>query len=500
VCPTPAPACGSPPPPPPGTAAAYAVAITAATPWWRDFGEPRALSGPPEPTEAYADGMTHLRCTGDSRNSRACWLSNICFDPNGPNHPLHKLTMYAPAASAGPDGRLCAKVSGGDNRTVCHGDNDWILHSTVQSGFVLYTATFARGPIDERRVARWVEPRDTPTLAFGRFYPWNIAHVLADDAFGVFHALRTRLGWTPESAYAWRASGRAPLRKYPPGPPPPGQPPMRHFILYMNDWRAIDDPEWIYTIFTDVFPNVQFFHPQHTGEPAPTAERPLVCWRRMAMGMQGWSMFRNGAYSNHIARLWGRHDGDFDAARYLASHLDYSDHLARTYGQRSRAEAVAAAGDRPGLVVVIQRDDGPGKPRKRYITNIGDLLMDLRIAFSVDRAGPRSRRIVVHQFGNMTADIALMQAADLVIAVHGAGSMNVWFMRPGSAWIDLLPPRSVAYQPTMLAVAHRFGVRFFTQPLIEGNCTTDEPHDAPEYRVHPGAVTGLASLVMGLEP
>ena len=110
------------------------------------------------------------------------------------------------------------------------------------------------------------------------------------------------------------------------------------------------------------------------------------------------------------------------------------------------------------------------------------------------------RSLVQHSFGNASVDIETMQRADLVIAVHGAGSVNLWFLRPGAAWIDLLPARVPTFQPVMLALAQRFGVRFATQPLKDENVTYHKPHDAPYYGVDVNALAGLVSLMVGAEP
>ena len=352
---------------------------------------------------------------------------------------------------------------------------------------------------------------------------WNAAHALCDDAFGIFYLLKTFLGWTEAESYAWTASGRPPAAALgmqplpsPPAPPPsPGangsaaavaaaspplqpSPPPMWGILY-NDFRAVEDPPELFALFTRLFPNVRLYAPLRFGEEfGVSQDKPLLCFRRAVMGPNGYSMFRNGAYANNVGREWPRWVG-FDAARYLAMHETFADFLAGAVGRppRAVAAAAAAAAGTLGTVVVIQRDVPPGGVAKRVIRNFGDMWMDLHVRH---REAVGGRRIVKHNFGNITADVDVMRGADLVIAVHGAGTMNLWFMRPGSAWIDLLPPRAVQYQPVMLALAQRFGVRFFTQPLLEINVSAPEPHDHPYYNVHPGAVASLASLVLGAEP
>ena len=74
-------------------------------------------------------------------------------------------------------------------------------------------------------------------------------------------------------------------------------------------------------------------------------------------------------------------------------------------------------------------------------------------------------------------------------------------MRPGTAFVDLLPPRGTNYQPTMLALAQRFGVRLYTMPLVEDDCTPgSSTHDQAAYAVDVDATRALVALAVGHEP
>ena len=179
--------------------------------------------------------------------------------------------------------------------------------------------------------------------------------------------------------------------------------------------------------------------------------------------------------------------------------VHFTDYLARVLTSKhvGRAEALAAMSGQHGVVVLVDRPPHPRKGPKRVIRNADALAAALQTA---EHRAIGGRRLVRHAFGNASGDVELMQRADAVIAVHGAGSVNLWFLRPGAVWIDLLPPRVPSYQPVMLALAQRFGVRFATHPLIDENCTYDKPHDAPYYGVDSGALSGLVSLMLGVEP
>ena len=447
----------------------------------------------------YTDGMTHLDCLGNTQDDRTCWVSNACFNVAGEAWPRHKLEFYSP-------GKACIQSVGGAGPAaagfkLCDDDSDWIWLASAKTSFGMHHTTMKAGPIPAELVAAWVG-EDVPVMVFSRFYPWNYCHVLVDDGFALFYALRTWLGWTGQSAHDWTAAGLTPLGVSDPAAQQTVTPPARVWNMLLNDFRGHDTHPALYTLFTRLFPNVRYLRPDVQFN--ASKERPLVCFRRVLMGSSGWSMMRNGAYSKHPAREWKPAlSPDFDAATYLQSHYDYADHVAASFGRpQSRVAAAAAAvsareAGRRGTVVLIQRSPKPDEPLKRSIRNLAELLGELRRSVG-------GREIVRHDFGNMTADIDVMRGADLVIAVHGAGSINLMFCNPGTAWIDLLPPRAVEYQPVMLAVAQRFDVRLFSQPLVEFDIKTlkyiDTPHDVPELDVHVGALTGLASLVLGAEP
>ena len=91
-------------------------------------------------------------------------------------------------------------------------------------------------------------------------------------------------------------------------------------------------------------------------------------------------------------------------------------------------------------------------------------------------------------------------AADLVVAVHGAGAINSIFLRPGAAWIDLLPPRATNFAPTFLATAQRLGITWYTLPLSEEACGPEvDPHNQPFFDADVTALKAFVSLALGNE-
>jgi capsular polysaccharide biosynthesis protein len=116
------------------------------------------------------------------------------------------------------------------------------------------------------------------------------------------------------------------------------------------------------------------------------------------------------------------------------------------------------------------------------------------------RAAAGGRRVIVADWGTLSTrgQLALALSADMVLAVHGAGTVNSLFARPGTAWVDLLPPRATQYAPTFLSTAQRLGLHWYTLPLAEANCSAD-PHDQPFFSVFTMAARAFVALALGSE-
>ena len=359
-------------------------------------------------------------------------------------------------------------------------------------------------------VAAWV---DHPIFVLNRHYPGNYAHAVCDDMFPIFHYMKHWLDWSEDSAYAWTAQGRPPLMTTPfsaiesspgrsiNGTPSEGVPVKSRShplgLLYIDWQHPVEDVHrggitLAAKLTGRLFPNVEIINPagwktQYGASPS----KPLVCFRRALMGAPGMSLMRNGGYSMNAARRW--RDADLDVPRFLADESAFVAHMVATFApeHRSRESAVAAMSGKRGTVVLLQRDS------KRVIRNYDAMWQSIQGV-----AGGRS--LVRHSFSNLSADIHVLQGADIVVGAHGAGSVNLWFLRPGAAWVDLIPPRVTDLSPVMLALAEREGVRFYSQPLVEFDWQTtkmiDNSISAPFFDVDIKAITGLVSIVLGEEP
>ena len=85
------------------------------------------------------------------------------------------------------------------------------------------------------------------------------------------------------------------------------------------------------------------------------------------------------------------------------------------------------------------------------------------------------------------------------MAVHGAGAINSIFLRPGTAWIDLLPPRATNFAPTFLATAQRLGIAWYTLPLKETDPKAEDPHNQAYFDVDVTALRAFVALAVGAE-
>lgn len=390
------------------------------------------------------------------------------------------------------------------------------------------------GRIPEERVAAWI---DTPQAVISRHYLKNFAHVVCDDLYPLWWLLTKWMGW--QRSFAAGNGTAAPT------PAPLLQ--ESHVGVLFWDNRAepsenSPDVAMSLRLFKEWFPGLPVRHVDEvrrsSGASADGA-KPLICFRSLTGGIGGRSMMRGAAYSFHHART-------FDDAplrpwyrEYVTSQGAFVDFLLDSYGlprRRRAAQEALDAGQGSGDVIVLNRRDG-----KRELRNVDTLIEKLR-----QSVGGRSVRELRLDGLPLREQAAAMQGADAVLGIHSAGSINlmcvraaaatahsafglihptlfVRFMRPGTAFVDLLPPRGTNYQPTMLALAQarwgvgivvevtvsmrclrrvqRFDVRLYTMPLIEDDCSPgSSTHDQAAYAVDVEATRALVALAIGHEP
>ena len=231
-----------------------------------------------------------------------------------------------------------------------------------------------------------------------------------------------------------------------------------------------------------------------------------MCFRTGVVGAPGMSMHRDAAYAYHASRTWPAAGVLADPARYIANHASFVAYYLAAMALPTKAAAQALV-DRRARVTATHRGarigDGSGAGSVLVIDRKGKrALHDVHAIVADARRASGGRRVLLVDWANHTAreQAALALSADLVLAVHGAGAINSLFLRPGAAWVDLLPPRALNYAPTFLATAQRIGVRWYTLPLREFAPGRGQAHNQPWFDVDLPAMRAVIALALGTEP
>ena len=271
-------------------------------------------------------------------------------------------------------------------------------------------------------------------------------------------------------------------------------------VVYIDNHGYTD---YSHRIFDYLFPHAALW--SHASLDAMTAgtTTSLICFRTAVAGAPGMSIHRNGGYAYHHARTWPQSLLSRDPARYVAEHGRFVDYFLQSLVLPTRGEAqslIDAAtnpvdvrnltigdGRRHGNIVIINRK------KKRVLRNIEDLA-------AAARSVGGGRNVITADWADLSTreQAALALGADIVIAIHGGGTINSIFMRPGAAWIDLLPPRALHYAATFMSTAQRLGVRWFTLPLREKDAEADA-HDQPFFDADVLATKAFIALALGTE-
>ena len=396
--------------------------------------------------------VSSVKCAGTNPENRTCRMYNVCFDSTGPVETQDgTFALYSGTDAAS----VLIDIAGAGVAVPFSGGHVANKGSIYTGAPVRLLVRVRPGRIPADKVVQWI---DTPLAMLGRHWPSNWAHAVCDDYFALWWILTRWMGWRPPLA---------------------GEPATSANVgaLFVDDrYFHPDATPAAYRTFTEWFKGLPLVYKDANGyvlrvnhtpagiitEETATGGRPLVCFRSVTLGVAGWTMMRGAAYAFHPARTFSEELLSPWYAEYVAAHSEFVDFLLTTYGL-PRKETVQAAFDSAtgkgalGKVVVVNRRDG-----KRELRNIDALLEGLN-----QSSGGREVVEVRLDALSLKDQAATMQGADLVLGIHSAGSINLMFMRPGTAFVDLLPPRGTNYQPTMLALAQRFDVRFFTMPLIE---------------------------------
>ena len=229
--------------------------------------------------------------------------------------------------------------------------------------------------------------------------------------------------------------------------------------------------------------------------------KPLTCFRRGVLGALGLSMHYGAAYFWARGVRWPTAEMDARSADgYVRAHQRFAEYTLAALALPSKAEAQALI-DAEGLPVTYRGaniSDGSGRGVVLIIQRKGGrVLQGMPRIVAALQGVSGGRAVVVADWTDMGARgaAALLLSADLVVSAHGAGNANLIYARPGTVWIELVPPGAMQDAAMYLAIAQRLGVRWLTLPLIES-----DPERArfagPKYHRRVGENGG--SCVVGL--
>lgn len=227
----------------------------------------------------------------------------------------------------------------------------------------------------------------------------------------------------------------------------------------------------------------------------PEEGRQLVCFRSLVVGVTGRSALRNAAASFSPSRNVPEVLAGPYYAEYWCSHAEFANSILTALGLPSKqdVERGLVRNGTLGDVIILLREGGKGP---RELSNADKLASGLVHVCG----GRRVRKVLLGTLDSREQARELLHA-DVAIALHGVGDAGILFMRPGTVFIDLLPPRATAAQPEFLGLAQRLGVRLFTMPVVEHDCAPGAPVlDQASYAADVEATRALAALAVGHEP
>lgn len=310
----------------------------------------------------------------------------------------------------------------------------------------------------------------------------NVAHTNSDDLFNAYWLVADawKHNWAAARAHATAAPPLRPsLETWPVGAP--AQP----LVVFTDGYSG-----WLGENYTaTVLPGMTTVRGHAALLASTSPERPLVCFRDVAVGVGGRALFRGAGFGWDFAWTWSNDDGGWSRGSFLAESREWFDHLRAVHGlpglaaagrefmakramQVAREEVAARVVGERTVLIVNRR-----ATRTRHIANTRELAAALSALPAVAAAGLRVTEIDWE--GLPIQDVArALSSADVVISVHGAGNAHVGFATPGSTWIELVPEDCGIVESMYAALARRAGVIWRHLPIARRSCLT-EGWDSP---------------------
>lgn len=435
-----------------------------------DWGTQRPLRVLSEALGADADPRASgVRCLGTAPEDRTCRLHNACLDTSegelvlfsGDNGPLTVVEFSLVDGS-----ELRVPLAAGRHE----GNPPLVYSGATRAASSGLTLTVRGGAVPPGQVAAWV---DAPHVVYSRSDPADAELSVLDDYFSVWGLLTRWVGW-PEQA---RGVG----------------------VLWWDAFRgssteAAESPGAARR-FSQWFPGVAELDVGVARSSLAQSGRPLVCFRSLVIGTGGHSALRNAAAAFAPERTFPESPALTSRyASYRASHAHFAADALAALDLPSKAD-VQAGFERNktlGDVLILVRGGGA----TRGLSNAAKLAEGLRTVCG----GRDVKTLGVDALPPRELARALL-FADAALAVHGVGAAAPLFMRPGTAFVDLLPPRAQAAQPALVGLALRLGVRVFTVPVQEQDCAPGASVlDQESYAADVEATRALVALAVGHEP
>ena len=412
-----------------------------------------------------------MRCVGRTSETRTCRIHNACLD----------VYEYALVLFAGENSifHFLERASGNDTTnkvpleaaTMKGSDPPFIFSSSTRYDSDLRFAFAIRnGDIPANQI--WI---DAPYAILSRVDPMDTINTVFDDFFPLWWLLTRFMGRSLDSSrrrtstlgVLWWDRHREVLEEYDHA--------MKRFAQWFPGVTEID----VYGARTTIA--------------RPEEGKSLVCFRSLTVGTTGRSMLRNAASGFIPQRTFPEQNLEPSYRDYYHSHAEFSNDIIASLDLPSKAD-MQTGFDRNstrGEVLFLVREE-----KKSDLINADSLI----IALSRVCDGRVIRKVRLDSLP-LREEALLLLKADVTLAIHGDADTSLLFMRPGTSFIDLLPPRATAVQPALVGFAQRLGVKLFTLPVIEQDCSAGSSVTSQSsYTIDVDATLGLVALALGHEP